>query len=266
MPIGKEIVEAHGGRLWVESQLGVGSHFYFTLPVVMHELEVSAPVPLLLEDLIQQLKTSIAQAHPRSASDKLKILVVDDDENIRTLLHKTLADEGYDVCEAANGTDAILLAQSQQPALIVLDVRMPGLSGFDVVAALKNRPETRVLPIVILSIVEDRERGYQLGVDRYLTKPIDTPTLLNEIESLLRMNATPNPVLIADTNAGTLRQLREVLVEQHYTVCEAFDALSLLEAALAIKPSLIIANMHLADQDLVTQLHRKSAATILLYE
>jgi DNA-binding response OmpR family regulator len=220
-----------------------------------------------LEALIEQLKSRIVAAQPDLASDRLTVLIVDDDDHIRSLLRKTLIEEGYDVREAANGSEAILLAQSDQPALVILDVLMPGISGFDVVAALKNQPETRTLPIMILSIVEDRERGYQLGVDRYLTKPIDAETLLKEIDGLVRSDTATNTVLIADSNAETVRQLREVLEQQKYTVREAFDLTTLLERVLTEPSSLIIANMQLVDQEMLSRLRRESPTkSIFLYE
>jgi DNA-binding response OmpR family regulator len=219
-----------------------------------------------LEALIEQLKSRIVAAQPDLASDRLTVLIVDDDDHIRSLLRKTLTEEGYDVREAANGSEAILLAQSDQPALVILDVLMPGISGFDVVAALKNQPETRTLPIMILSIVEDRERGYQLGVDRYLTKPIDAETLLKEINGLVRSDTATNTVLIADSNAETVRQLREVLEQQKYTVREAFDLTTLLERALTEPSSLIIANMQLVEQEMLSRLRRESPTkSIFLY-
>lgn len=266
LPICKEIIEAHGGRLWVESQVGAGSTFCFSLPLLIPNANVSLPLPMQLQSLIEQLKAEITEQVLPAQDSKLKLLVVDDDDNIRTLMRKTLTEEGYDVCEAANGADAILLAQTEHPALIILDVLMPGISGFDVVAALKNQPETKMLPVVILSIVEDQERGYRLGVDRYLTKPIDTTALLHEIATLVKSQPACKTVLIADSNPETVRQLRAVLSSQQYVVSDAADTQQFWQKVLDEKPSLIIAHQEIATPETVVKLHSEDfMKNILLY-
>ena len=105
---------------------------------------------------------------------KAKVLIVDDDASIRSLLQQELSDAGYLVEEAENGNEALARVRDKHPDLIILDVMMPEMNGFDVAAVLKNDPETMDIPIIILSVVQDRSRGYRIGVDRYLTKPINT--------------------------------------------------------------------------------------------
>ena len=94
--------------------------------------------------------------------------------NIRSLLQQELTEAGYVVRLAEDGRKALSLIREEIPGLVILDVMMPEMNGFDVAAVLKNDPATMDIPIIILSIVEDKERGFRLGVDRYLTKPIDT--------------------------------------------------------------------------------------------
>jgi CheY-like chemotaxis protein len=126
------------------------------------------------------------------------VLVVDDDARVRSLLRQELEEAGHRVIEAADGRAALEAVKRHRPDLVVLDVMMPELSGFDVAAVLKGDPETARIPIMILSVVDDPERGVRLGVERYFTKPVDVRALLTEVEALLRDAAAGTRVAVVD--------------------------------------------------------------------
>ena len=131
-----------------------------------------------LAALIRQLRDQVVVTTPRTADRQPRILVVDDEANIRELLTQEFTEAGYQVRDRGQRPRGRAPSvRAERPDLVVLDVMMPEMNGFDVAAVLKNDPATMDIPIVILSIVQDRERGFRLGVDRYLTKPIDTDLL-----------------------------------------------------------------------------------------
>ncbi|MBE7556426.1 MAG: response regulator [Anaerolineales bacterium] len=259
LSISKQIVEHHGGRLWVESELEQGSNFSFTLPVsapagIEAKIEDEARVQVIdLKAILEPLKMHVAAATPEPSTTQKTILVVDDDQNIRRLLRQELEAEKYRVHEAADGREALEQVKSQRPDLITLDVMMPGLSGFEVAAMLRASPETMGIPIIIVSVTEDKDRGYRLGVDRYFTKPLDTKVLLREVGQLLEQGPARKRVLVVDEDPATVEALTGALKAQGYHVVPAYSSEESIEKAITDKPNIVIVNSLLSKQNNLVQ-------------
>jgi PAS domain S-box-containing protein len=200
LSICQQIVKHHGGKIWVESELGQGSTFSFTLPISCSAVDEVKTLDISIPG--RQLQESVASTESSTTDLNKTILVVDDEAPLRELLRQQLSTEGYKVREAKDGRDAIAQVNQQLPDLVILDVKMPEMSGFDVAAVLKNNPQSMSIPIIMLSVAEEHERGYRLGIDRYLNKPINTQELINEIRYLLSQGTATKKVIVVDREDG----------------------------------------------------------------
>ncbi len=262
LPICKEIVEHHGGKIWLESEQGKGSIFSFSLPV---ENDNTNNKPVHFDNLIAQLKEHTAHSPIQLLGQAAKILIVDDDDSIRSLLHQELSEAGYSIYEAANGKDALEMIRNQRPDLIILDIMMPEMNGFDVAAVLKNDPETMHIPIIVLSVVQEKSRGFMIGVDRYLTKPIDTHVLFNEIGVLLDQNTVRKKVMIFDNDESVIQLLTEVLSAKGYDLQIASQT-GYVEQFRTFVPDILMINNSLAqDGKIKKQLEEEKTMEKTLY-
>ena len=120
-----------------------------------------------------------------------KILITEDDPSFMRFLAYLLGKEGYEVISASNGLEGLVKAQEEKPDILILDVMLPGMDGFEVCSRLRSEPQTARLPILMLSAKgqdADRATGLKVGADVYLNKPVERSLLLSTIESLLAKN------------------------------------------------------------------------------
>jgi len=231
LAISRMFCQMMGGDIIVASMPGTGTTFTVRLPA-----EVRDPK---------------AAASPRPAAGNGAgvgtVLVIDDDPATRELLVRMLTKESFRVLEAATGEEGIRLARLEHPDVITLDVLMPGLDGWGVLAALKDDPALASIPVVMLSVADERNLGFALGASEYLTKPIERAQLS---AVLARYRRAPGAgVLIVEDDADTRAMLRRSLEKEGWRVSEAANGRIGLEQVQAEQPALVILDLMMPEMD-----------------
>jgi signal transduction histidine kinase/CheY-like chemotaxis protein len=167
LSICRRLIEMHGGQIWVESELGMGSTFLFTLPATLHETPV---MTLPVSDF--------------EADQRKPILSIDDEGEVINLYKRYLDGHGYQVIPLVEPGQAVQTAAQVKPVAITLDINMPEQDGWQVLEALKENPNTCGIPVIICSITEEQEKGHNLGAAGYLLKPILEDDLVSAIRHL----------------------------------------------------------------------------------
>jgi signal transduction histidine kinase/CheY-like chemotaxis protein len=226
LAVSRRLCRMMGGDIEVTSQAGTGSTFTIRLPRVV--VRASMEVTRLAEDAAAGT-----------------VLVIDDDETVRDLMQRFLTKEGYRVVTAGRGEDGLRLTKELHPDAITLDVIMPGMDGWAVLSALKSDPETADVPVIILSIIDEKNLGYTLGAADYLLKPIDRDQLLHVLARYRRGTS----VLIVEDDAPFRELLTRILGGAGYSTTEVGDGLEALERLSTELPGLIILDLMMPRMD-----------------
>ncbi len=225
LTLSKRIVELHGGRLWVESRLGEGSTFIFSLPAATGATVVS-PGRSLVEAQV-----------PVSAGTRT-ILVVEDDRHSLELMTLYLRGAAFEIRVARDGEEGLELARALQPSAIVLDIMLPRLDGWDLLALLKSDPRTAGIPVVIVSMLDERGRGFALGAADYLVKPV---TRNDVVATLSRWTTTaPQTVVALSDDPSVLELLDSVASPAEYRLLRARDGDAAVAFAGTEHPAVMI--------------------------
>lgn len=232
LSISRLLIDLHGGRIGVQSELGQGSTFYFTLPLI--SMESSLPVGKGILD--------------HFGGEKV-ILTIDDDRAVLNLYERYLVDHGYRVIPLTDPAQAVTLARQTRPFAITLDIMMPSIDGWKVLEALKQDSVTRDIPVIICSILEHLEKGFSLGAVGYLTKPLLEEDL---VKALTRLDGRGNiqDVLLVDDDPNDLRLVQKILEQRsNYHVRLANGGLEGLVAIQEQPPQAVILDLFMPDLD-----------------
>lgn len=226
-----------GGDTTVASEFKKGSTFTFRIPA---KVGTAAP------------ETSSAPASPKSESTIVptagSVLVIDDDPNIHDLLKRLLQRQGFKVNGVQSGREGLKQAREIKPDVIILDVMMPEMDGWNVLSALKNDSVLSEIPVVMLSMIEDKHMGFALGAADYLTKPIDRDKLSNMLRKY-RKSSEDSLVLVVEDEEGIRQFMRALLEREGWAVMEAGNGQQALDQVREKRPSLILLDLMMPEMD-----------------
>ncbi len=230
LALSRRLCRMMGGDVTAESEAGRGSVFTIRLPAHVADAVEEPATPAVVEPL------------PSGAGT---VLVIDDEAAVRDIMQRFLTREGFRVVTAAGGEEGLRRARELRPDAITLDVMMPGLDGWAVLSALKADPDVAGIPVIMLTIVDDKNLGYALGAADYLTKPIDRERLVTVLDKHRR----DLPVLVVDDDATVRQLLRRMLESEGYAVIEAENGRAALGALSDGRPSVILLDLMMPEMD-----------------
>jgi hypothetical protein len=237
LAISRRFCQMMGGDIRAESTAGEGSRFTARLP---------ASAPGAAGGAVTAEASATLERRPARGAGS--VLVIDDDPAVRDLMTRLLAREGFSVDVAASGPEGLDRARVLRPDVITLDVQLPGMDGWSVLTALKADPELAATPVIMATILDEKNLGFALGASDYLTKPIDRSRLAAVLRKFARGQARP-AVLVVEDDAPTRELLRRMLETEGWDVAEAADGRAGLTRMATARPHLVLLDLMMPEMD-----------------
>ena len=235
LALSRKFCQLMGGDLTVSSEFGKGSTFTVTIPAEV--IDTTSDTPVVIQNQMQST----------SGSGPL-VLVIDDDTTVLDLLVRTLGRDGFRVETATDGISGLEKARQLKPSVITLDVMMPGTDGWTVLAGLKDDPATMDIPVIMVSIVDEKGLGFSLGAAEYLTKPLD----FNRLSSVVSRHAkggSGQRVLVVEDDGATRDLVQKHLTKEGWKVVTAENGRVALERVSEAKPDLVLLDLMMPEMD-----------------
>ena len=239
------------GSIEVESEPGEGTTFSVRLARELEEEDESADEEARpgVRSTAQSVTSTAQSMVDADGNAEQVILVVDDDATVRDLLTRMLESEGFEVVTAASGSEGLLLAEKLNPSAITLDVMMPSMDGWTMLSKLKEDPELSDIPVVMVSMLAEENRGYALGADDYLVKPVDKQELVDVLQRFQSVDVADGDILVVEDDEPTRSLMRRVLEQEGWSVVDAEDGVQALKCVEETTPELVFLDLMMPNMD-----------------
>ena len=248
----KKIIELHGGHISFESVKNGLTDFTFILP---NPLEAEKAAAMSMEETEKTLITVDAKTFFRNNNAKRNkplVLVAEDDRPTSEILTINLVNSGYSVAHTYDGIEAIEKAKSLKPFAILLDIMLPKKDGWDVLNELKTDKDTKNIPVIITSIIDNKDLGFALGATDYLIKPIEKETLIHTLSQFTltskRKKRQVN-ILLIDDDPIVHKMIEKILADEGFNLVHAYNGEEGLKMSIELKPDLILLDLVMPDID-----------------
>lgn len=231
LAIARKLMNILGGDIEIESELGKGTTF-------------SIRIPIKWQGEIREINKATIKTS--SKENEKTILVVDDDAKTVGIITDFLNDEGYQTIYATSGKEALEMAERYQPFAITLDIIMEGMDGWEVLQKLKSNFKTKDIPVIVVSVSDDRDTGLALGAVGFIIKPVNKHVLISQIREI---NKLPTSVMIVDDNQFELKQISTILEKEHINTIKATGGKECLQLLKTKIPDVLILDLMMPDMD-----------------
>jgi signal transduction histidine kinase/DNA-binding response OmpR family regulator len=284
LAITNKVMDIIGGSVLVKSQLGKGSTFSLLIPIPkkteMDKKEIIDWDDKVAGSLKEKIEIDITDDRAHLDARKKSVLVIDDEEEVFYIMRQYLHDQNYQILFPQNGEDVLALARRYKPYAITLDILMPKMNGWEILDSLKKDPDTKNIPVIIASILSEKERAFEKGAAEYLVKPFEPERLLN---SLANLESPPKKkkvvldlpkifnfkqhlsrklaredrkakdsnfrILLVDDDEDTQYAMQYILEEAGYKVFFANEGREAIKQAEIVKPNLILMDIMMPGMD-----------------